>query len=170
MAASQSTKVPASAEGIVARSEARHMKLAVDLLGGPRALHVSGPPTSEDEAHTLVERGIPAEALVRIFETFKAIPFEEKLAAVGISARSFARRKAAPKTRLPLGESERLWRFALLLGQATKVFGSPEGAEEWMTEPALGLEYQRPIEVLTTNPGALLVHQYLGRIEFCVYT
>ena len=71
---------------------------------------------------------------------------------------------------LPMDESERVWRFAEILAQATRVFGSQVEAERWLSHPAIGLEGRKPIELLTTHPGARLVAQYLTRIEYGVYT
>ena len=72
-----------------------------------------------------VVRGIPAEAMAMLFAGVLTLRSNVLLATIGVSERSFARRKAAPKTRLPVDESERLWRFAEVLGHATRVFGSP---------------------------------------------
>ena len=91
------------------------------------------------------------------------------LAAIGVSERSFARRKAAPKTRLPVNESERLWRFAEVLAHATRVFGSQAEAEQWLGRPAIGLDHRTPIDLLRTHPGARLVSEHLTRIEHGVY-
>ncbi|MBI2186267.1 MAG: DUF2384 domain-containing protein, partial [Acidobacteria bacterium] len=83
---------------------------------------------------------------------------------------SFARRKAAPKSRLPVDESERLWRFAEVLAHATRVFGSQAEAEHWLERPAIGLDHRKPIDLLRTHPGTRLVSEYLTRIEHGVYT
>ena len=91
------------------------------------------------------------------------------LAAIGVSERSFARRKAAPKTRLPLDEGDRLWRFAEVLAHATRVFGSQGEAEQWLDRPAIGLDHGKPIDLLRTHPGTRLVSDYLTRIEHGVY-
>lgn len=98
------------------------------------------------------------------------LSFDDVLDAIGVSERSFARRKAAPRTLLPLDESERLWRFAEVLAQATRVFGSQAEAERWLGQPVIGLDRRKPIELLKTHPGARLVSEYLTRIEYGVYT
>lgn len=61
-------------------------------------------------AHELVLQGLPAAAMVKLFSTVLTLSSNLVLGAIGVSARSYARRKAAPKTRLPVDESERLWR------------------------------------------------------------
>jgi putative toxin-antitoxin system antitoxin component (TIGR02293 family) len=122
-----------------------------------------------EEAHELVLKGIPTEALLRLFAAVSSLSTDALLAAVGVSSRSFARRKAAPRTRLPVDESERLWRFAEVLGHATRVFGSQQEAEAWLDRPAVSLDHRKPIDLLRTHPGARLVSDYLTRIEHGVY-
>jgi putative toxin-antitoxin system antitoxin component (TIGR02293 family) len=92
------------------------------------------------------------------------------LAAIGVSQKSFARRKAAPQARLPVDESERLWRFAEILAHATRVFGSQTEAEQWLSRPAMALDQRTPIDLLRTSPGARLVAEYLTRMEHGVYS
>jgi putative toxin-antitoxin system antitoxin component (TIGR02293 family) len=50
------------------------------------------------------------------------------------------------------------------------VLGSQDEAEQWLRRPAIGLEQKRPIELLTTPAGVKLVEEYLGRLEYDVYT
>ncbi len=96
--------------------------------------------------------------------------FGSVLNALGVSERSFARRKAAPKSRLPRDESGKLWQLAGIVAQASRVFGSKEEAELWLERPAPPLGDQKPIELVRTPPGVHLVMQYLTRIEYGVYT
>jgi putative toxin-antitoxin system antitoxin component (TIGR02293 family) len=144
------------------------VRLATELLGGPRVLHRRV--TSEDDAHDLVLQGIPAAAMTKLFDAVSTLEFEAVLEAIGVSERSLARRKAAPGRRLPVDEGERLWRFAEILAHATRVFGSQTEAEQWLDRPAPALDGRKPIELLRTHPGARLVAQYLTQIEHGVYT
>ena len=50
------------------------------------------------------------------------------------------------------------------------MLGSQEEAEQWLKRPAIGLDRQRPIDLLTTPAGLKLVEDYLGRLEYDVYT
>jgi putative toxin-antitoxin system antitoxin component (TIGR02293 family) len=144
------------------------VRLATEFLGGPRVLHREV--GSDEDAHDLVLRGIPAAAMVRLFATVLTLSTSRVLGAIGVSARSYARRKAEPKTRLPVNESERLWRFAEILAHATRVFGSQAEGEKWLDRPAIGLDRRQPIDLLRTHPGARLVEDYLTRIEHGVYS
>lgn len=143
------------------------VQLATELLGGRRVLRRQV--TTEEDAHELVLRGIPAEAMAKLFAGVLSLSLNVLLVTIGVSERSFARRKAAPKTRLPVDESERLWRFAEVLAHATRVFGSQAEAEHWLDRSAIGLDHRKPIDLLRTHPGTRLVSEYLTRIERGVY-
>ena len=43
-------------------------------------------------------------------------------------------------------------------------------SEKWLQGRAIGLEQRRPMDVLATPAGARLVEEFLGRIEYGVYT
>lgn len=45
-----------------------------------------------------------------------------------------------------------------------------DGAAAWLIEPAIGLDRQRPIDLLSTREGVQVVHDYLMRLEYGVYT
>jgi putative toxin-antitoxin system antitoxin component (TIGR02293 family) len=149
-------------------TEGQTFQLTVQLLGGTRVLHREI--RSDAEAHDLVSHGLPAAAMSKLFAVVMILSANDLLEAIGVSERSFARRKAAPRTLLPMDESERLWRFAEVLAQATRVFGSQAEAERWLGQPVIGLDHRKPIELLKTHPGARLVFEYLTRIEYGVYT
>ena len=67
-------------------------------------------------------------------------------------------------------QSGKTWKFAGIMTRAIDVFGTKEDAEEWLTKPALGLEQRRPIDLLSSPAGVELVEEFLGRIEYGVYT
>lgn len=54
--------------------------------------------------------------------------------------------------------------------QAEQVFGSAAAALAWLVTPATGLNQQRPADLLQTPEGAQLVADFLGRLEFGVYS
>jgi putative toxin-antitoxin system antitoxin component (TIGR02293 family) len=65
--------------------------------------------------------------------------------------------------------TRRTGKFAEILAKATTVFGSKQEAERWLEQPAIGLNQQRPVDLLVSPTGAQLVEDYLTRIEFGVY-
>jgi putative toxin-antitoxin system antitoxin component (TIGR02293 family) len=157
----------APADSTEVSSATSSLQLATELLGGRRVLRRQV--ATQEDAHELVLRGIPAEAMTRLFASMLSLSSNILLTTIGVSARSFVRRKAAPKTRLPIDKSERLWRFAEVLAHATRVFGSQVEAEQWLDRPAIGLDRRKPIDLLRTDPGTRLVSDYLNRIEHGVY-
>jgi putative toxin-antitoxin system antitoxin component (TIGR02293 family) len=66
-------------------------------------------------------------------------------------------------------QSGRAWKFAEILAKATEVFGSQEEAERWLEHPAMGLNRQRPIDLLATPAGVELVEDFLTRLAYGVY-
>ena len=50
------------------------------------------------------------------------------------------------------------------------MLGSQDEAEQWLERPAIGLNQERPVDLLTMPAGVKLVEDYLGRLEYDVYT
>jgi putative toxin-antitoxin system antitoxin component (TIGR02293 family) len=61
-------------------------------------------------------------------------------------------------------------KFTEILARATTLLGAQTAAEQWLEQPAIGLDQRRPIDLMTTPAGPELVEDYLGRIEYGVYT
>lgn len=57
-----------------------------------------------------------------------------------------------------------------ILEAAKRVFGTDEAAQRWLTAPALGLNQQRPVDLLASADGRQAIVDFLGRLEFNVYT
>lgn len=126
------------------------------------------------DAHALILRGMPTKAMVVLMREMPSIPATSVLGIVGISQRNWARRREAaeqdPKATLTVEEGNRLWKFTEILAQAATTLGSEAAAQEWMNKPQIGLDGKRPLELLTTAPGAQLVEDLLQRMEYGVYT
>ena len=52
---------------------------------------------------------------------------------------------------------------------AETVFGNCVDADEWLNEPAIALDGHRPLDLLTTQAGAVLVKDLLIRLDHCVF-
>lgn len=141
---------------------------AAELLGGRKVLRADV--DSPLVAHRLISKGMPGAALYSIISHIKILSEAEVLGAIGISYRTKVRRRADPKKPLSAEQSGRAWSFARVLAKATEVLGTQDAAERWLSRPALALDGQRPIELLSTPVGAQLVEQLLGRIDHGVYT
>jgi putative toxin-antitoxin system antitoxin component (TIGR02293 family) len=143
----------------------------VELLGGRRTLHRQI--HSRLEAHDLIQQGLPGYALKHLvsYVAILQLPHHGTLEkAIGISLRTYQRRKDAPDKPLSPEQSGRTWKFAEILGRATEVFGSQPKAEEWLERPAMAFEQRKPIDLLSTPAGVQTVEDHLTRLEYGVYT
>ncbi|PDS99297.1 antitoxin [Rhizobium sp. S9] len=138
------------------------------LLGGSRIL--SRRLTNALDAHELLLHGLPASALDHLVGTLVVIGKNESLEkAVGMSLRTWQRRKDTPSKPLSQEQSGRTWKFVEILAKATDIFGSQAEAEQWLERPAVGLDQRRPIDLLATPAGVELVEDHLDRLEYGVY-
>jgi len=96
------------------------------------------------------------------------LPMERLVPMLGISKATLHRRKNSG--RLDTAESDRVVRFARLLGRATEVMESLENGRRWLTSPQVGLGGAIPLEFAETEVGAREVEDLLGRIEYGVYS
>jgi len=149
-------------------AEAAEMVAVVELLGGARVLrHRLRDPL---DAHELLLEGLPGQALSHLLGRLVLMRMSGSLErAVGMSLRTFQRRKEAPARLLSPEQSGRTWKFAEILARATAVFGSQEEAERWLERPAIGLNQRRPIDLLATPAGLELVETFLQRLKYGVY-
>jgi len=53
--------------------------------------------------------------------------------------------------------------------KAKEVLGSEAAAEAWMNEPCIGLDNEKPIDLVTTPTGAAAAKAYLNHIDHGVY-
>lgn len=81
-----------------------------------------------------------------------------------MSPRTLARRESDKK--LTPDESDRLYRVARLFDIAERILCGSEQAEQWLKEENISLGGAIPLEMVKTEPGARLVEQILGRIEY----
>ncbi|MGO7258807.1 antitoxin Xre-like helix-turn-helix domain-containing protein, partial [Rhizobium brockwellii] len=95
-------------------------------------------------AHELLLQGLPASALDYLVGNLVVIAKNESLEkAVGMSLRTWQRRKDTPSKPLSQEQSGRAWKFAEILAKATDIFGSQGEAEQWLERPAVGLDQRR---------------------------
>ena len=97
-----------------------------------------------------------------------AVPMERLGPLLGISKATLHRRMAGGRLRST--ESDRVVRFALLMGKAVEVLESEESARQWLTSPQFGLGGAVPLDYARTEVGAREVADLLGRIEYGVYS
>ncbi|MGX5844753.1 type II RES/Xre toxin-antitoxin system antitoxin [Mesorhizobium sp. ArgA1] len=158
----------ATADKVLAEARSGDLQKVEALLGGSRVL--SRRLTGALDAHELLLSGLPASALHHLVGQLVFIDKTASLEkAVGMSLRTWQRRKDAPSKPLSQEQSGRTWKFAEILAKATDVLGTQAEAEQWLERPAIGLDQHRPIDLLGTPAGVELVEDYLQRLEYGVY-
>ncbi len=114
-----------------------------------------------------VRKGLPISEL-NALQTSMHVPMERLALKLGISKATLHRRKN--EGRLAPEESDRVVRFARLLGIAAKVLETEENARQWLQSPQFGLGGEVPLDYAKTELGAREVEDLLGRIEYGVYS
>jgi putative toxin-antitoxin system antitoxin component (TIGR02293 family) len=111
--------------------------------------------------------GLPVQELDAL-QTSLDVPIDQLAPKLGISTATLHRRKA--QGRLDPEESDRVLRFARLMGKAVAVFGNLEDARQWLNSPQFGLGGAAPLDYAKTEIGAREVENLLGRIKYGVYS
>ncbi len=114
-----------------------------------------------------VRVGLPVREL-KDLQASLAVPMERLGPMLGISKATLHRRRAGQ--RLGSAESDRVVRFARLMGKAVEVMESEENARKWLNSPQRGLGGAVPLDYAETEVGAREVEDLLGRIEYGVYS
>lgn len=134
---------------------------------GPSGLRSAKPPTASMLIESL-KKGLPLAEL-ELLRASLDLPMDRLAPLLGISKATLHRRKAAAG-RLDPAESDRVLRFARLMGKAIEVLETEENARSWLTSPQYGLGGAVPLEYAGTEVGAREVEDLLGRIAYGVYS
>lgn len=113
-----------------------------------------------------IEEGLPFRLFSELAEQL-GITHASLAAYLRISESTLYRRRAAG--RFDPTESDRLWRYLVLYGQAVDVLESQAAAVEWLSAPLPPLGGASPLEVARDGPGATRALAVLGRIEHGVF-
>lgn len=89
----------------------------------------------------------------------------ELAAAVGVSEKTLSRKQQAHE-RLDIVEGDRTMRLAHVTLEAARAFGDLDKAMRWLRKPNRVLAGEKPLDLITTEPGAELVNQALGTVEY----
>jgi putative toxin-antitoxin system antitoxin component (TIGR02293 family) len=149
-------------------SEKEQLGRVSDLLGGRQTFRK--PPQHALEAHDLLLRGLPTKALTHLVQNLVVLRWDSAFEkAVGMSQRTYQRHVSTTSKSLNPEQTARTWKLAEILAKATAILGSKEEAEQWLENPAIGLDQRRPIDLLATPAGTELVEDFLVRLEYGVY-
>ncbi|WP_250482155.1 antitoxin Xre/MbcA/ParS toxin-binding domain-containing protein [Caballeronia sp. GACF5] len=121
------------------------------------------------QAHDVVTRGLPVALAREMIDEYGVVSREALLLAIGVSERTLQRGKDESRL-LDSNATDRLLRLACITEQAIDVLGSKEAAERWLSQPAIGLDQRRPVELLQSSGGAELVKTLLTRMDYGVYS
>jgi putative toxin-antitoxin system antitoxin component (TIGR02293 family) len=133
------------------------------------ASHVEKKTPNPSPAHVVevVQAGLDFAELEALREELD-LPLDRLATLLGMARATLHRRKSGG--RLTSDESDKVVRFARLLGHAVHLFGSAEEARRWLKAPQRGLGGSVPLEYAQTEAGAREVENLLGRIDYGVYS
>jgi putative toxin-antitoxin system antitoxin component (TIGR02293 family) len=126
--------------------------------------------SSRVDVHAAIVKGVPYGSLVALVSQLNELDEGDICKVLGISTRTLRRQTQTPDKAMPPDLASKAWLLAETLAKATEVFGGIEDAQRWMSRPAMGLNGQRPIDLLETIQGAELVTDFLTRLEHGVYS
>lgn len=115
----------------------------------------------------IIKNGLPVREL-DVLQASLDMPLERLASKLGISKATLHRRKG--QGRLGREESDRVLRFARLMGKAVEVLEGEENARRWLSSSQFGLGGAVPLDYAETEVGAREVEDLLGRIEYGVYS
>jgi putative toxin-antitoxin system antitoxin component (TIGR02293 family) len=141
-------------------------KVVQSCIHGPSGKTSDSPPTASMLIESL-KAGLPMTELASLRASLD-LPMDRLAPMLGISKATLHRRKAAG--RLDPAESDRVVRFARLMGKAVEVLETEQNARSWLTSPQYGLGGAVPLDYAGTEVGAREVEDLLGRIAYGVYS
>ncbi|NUT77634.1 DUF2384 domain-containing protein [Pseudomonas sp. C1C7] len=122
------------------------------------------------DAYHAVQNGFPLRSVVVWVDNSPAFKKANVLSKIiGSSDRTLARRMQEPDRLLTPEQSTRALYFAEIMEKATEVLGSRDLAEQWMSEPARGLDGLAPVDLIANAIGYELVNDFLTRMDYGVY-
>jgi len=136
------------------------------FLGG-KAL-VERPIHSEFDIISLTNEGITKQSLEALigYLGISKKAFSENI--LDTSVKTIERKKSTDKL------SKHITSVAIEIAQvvehAMEVFENEEKVKGWFNSPIRALNYQKPIELLSSPTGLRMVNDILGRIEYGVYS
>ena len=147
----------------------RHKTKPQSAGRGLVASHVATekPYPSPAQVVKVVQAGLDFAELEALREQLD-LPLDRLASQLGLARATLHRRKASG--RLTTDESDKVVRFARLLGHAVHLFGSVEDARRWLKSPQRGLGGAVPLDYAQTEAGAREVEHLLGRIDYGVYS
>jgi putative toxin-antitoxin system antitoxin component (TIGR02293 family) len=123
----------------------------------------------ESDVIDQIREGFPARTIEAV-EDRLGLSQADFAVILGVPERTLSRRRSKPDESLPVDESDRLFRIALILNVAIEALGDEERAKNWLRVPNVALGGEAPLAMLDTEPGARAVEDALGRIAHGVFS
>ena len=127
----------------------------------------SGAGLSSAELVLAMKTGLAVHGLEELRSSLD-VPKEKLASMLGLSKATLHRRAVGGL--LDHDESDRVIRFARLMGMAIQVMETEENARRWLKAPQYGLGGAIPLEYARSEVGAREVEDLLGRIEYGVFS
>lgn len=135
-------------------------------LSGPAPL-LQLPSCTAAELREAVRGGLPFTALLELARHLQLSP-QHIASVLGIPPRTVARRKES--RHLSPQESDRLYRVARVVSEASETLGSLEKARVWLKSPNRALACETPLDLLDTEIGARQVEDVLMRLNYGLFS
>jgi len=146
----------------------------------PRAARPAAPPSAWSRlklqpdmtglrAHDLVISGMSVAVVKQVMGAFQIITEAQLYDVLGISPKTMQRRSASAAKTLDPNASDRALRLVSVTSRAIDVLGSQEAAERWLGNPAMGLSRRKPIDLLQSTEGTVMINTLLTRMDHGVY-
>jgi len=147
----------------------KYMDIALDnltqVMGGKKVF--PSPPLNENELAQYIRKGLPVSVIDSIMEAF-SLTSEDLVIPLGVSISTIKRRHK--QTQLSPSVSDRLFRVASIVSEATETLGSQEKAARWLHKPNRALGGDSPLSRLDTSIGFQQVEEVLLRIEYGIFS
>jgi putative toxin-antitoxin system antitoxin component (TIGR02293 family) len=138
-------------------------ELGAEKWGGVVHQYVADNPVGR---HRRVMQGVASKDFAVVLKTFSSISSDDLLRAMGISGRTLLRKQ---DDRLNAQHSNAAIALMEVTEQAIRVLGSREAAEKWLSQKAMALDHEKPMNLLSSAPGIEAIKELLTRIEYGVY-
>jgi putative toxin-antitoxin system antitoxin component (TIGR02293 family) len=118
------------------------------------------------QRHQVIQTGLITSDLMHFVDSYVNISAGDVYKSLGVSPKTIERNATA---RLSPAHSNAALALIEVTELAERVLGGQAAAEEWMLQPAMGLDRQIPLHLLTSTPGIESVKELLQRIDYGVY-
>jgi len=141
-------------------------EVASDVLNAAHALGIEAERESDVINH--IRQGFPARTLEAL-EARLGLSQADVAGILHVPERTLTRRRSKPDARLPVDESDRVFRLARILNLAIDALGDEGRAKVWLHSANVSLGGAIPLRMLDTEPGVRSVEDALGRIAYGIF-